>query len=234
MTITKTEILHTIQKRGYWIVMMRPMTFEKERIRTVEDCLAIVQRGQVSLRGWNYPHYHESGVSAGGISIGTDYVQCITDHKSYKEIWRMYQTGQFFHRFACVEDWWQQTESQNVLEILSTLYRITEIYLFASHISLSDIWDTKMSITIELWGMSNRKLITLDPRRDLNNTYESMTDPLEYKKEYSKSEIVADPALHALECVVWLFRRFNWRSPELKEILKKEQNKFINGDIPIY
>jgi hypothetical protein len=38
--------------------------------RIVEDWLEIVQRGQVSLRAWNYPHYHESGVSAGGTSIG--------------------------------------------------------------------------------------------------------------------------------------------------------------------
>jgi hypothetical protein len=83
-----------------------------------------------------------------------------------------------------------------------------------------------MSIIIELWGISSRKLITLDPRRNLNNKYESMTDPLEYKKEYSKSEIVADPSLHALECAVWLFIRFNWRSPELKEILKRNKTSF--------
>src|SRR4051812_18760830 len=106
MTISKNVILHNIQKRGSWLVCIRPSTFEKERLE-IDDCLKLVQSNQVSLRGWNYPHYHEAGTADGGISTGVDYIQCITDYKAHKEIWRMHQSGLFAHRFACEEDWWQ-------------------------------------------------------------------------------------------------------------------------------
>ena len=155
------EILHEIGKRGEWRVTIRPLKFEEQRLK-FKDCKSLIEQCQVILRGWYYPHYHNPGEAYGGIGFGDDFVQCITDHRHFKEIWRMHQTGLFFHRFACFEDWWPETADRNVLEIYSTLYRVTEIFQFASTLAMKNIFDDQLKISIELVRMKNRTLIMLN------------------------------------------------------------------------
>jgi hypothetical protein len=67
----------------------------------------------------------------GGIKVRRDCIECIIDHRVNKEFWRLYQSGQFFHRFSFREDWPDYEESNKKLDILNTLFRLTEIFRFA-------------------------------------------------------------------------------------------------------
>lgn len=222
------EILAKIKSRGYWFVVIRPVKFEEKRIRSLGECEELVRKCAVSLRGWNYPHYGRS-------KSGIDYVESVTDWECYKELWRMYQSGQFVHFFSCREDWWHESSSRyvkkakpgSVLSVLSTLYSITEIYEFASRLAQKDVFDSELYISIKLHGMRDRRLIILEPMRLLFRDYICAVDDLPLPpKKISVERILGRGHDLALDDTIWIFERFNWHSPP-RGILKEEQKKLL-------
>lgn len=226
---TKFQII----KRGYWKVTVSPIKFEKERIKDLSEILRIVGRCQISIRGWNYPHFHEAGQSYGGTSVGSDFIQSITNFKYFIELWRLYQSGLFVHEFACPEDMWPQTKDSNVLEILDTLYRMTEIYKFASNLAINDVFGNNLLVGLELNNMQNRSLLFLDPRRDLHANYRCQTNQLTYSETLTKSQIIAEANEIAVQRSKWIFQRFNWLSENVIDFLRGEQESFLKGKLSL-
>jgi len=229
-------ILDRIKSRGYWRVIIRPLQFGEKRIRSLGECEKLIVECKISLRGWDYPH-----ISKDGIVSGLDWVQSTTDWQSYKEFWRMYQSGQFIHFFGCREDWWRESslsseevrrfEPGSVLEALMTLFSVTEIYEFASRLAEKVLFDKGLQLTIELHGMRNRRLMFLDPRRSLFDEYICVVNDLPHTQTMSTEEILGKGHDLALDHTVWIFERFNWRSPHIREILKEDQRKFLERQI---
>jgi hypothetical protein len=229
----KDEILHEIQKKGEWVVIIRPLKYEGGRLG-LNECESIIKKYRVSLRGWDYPHFHEGGHNYGGLTCGQNYVQCVTNYKQYKELWRMYQSAQFFHRFACIEDWIPDSENDGVLSIYNTLYRATEIYEFASRLAASDVFDEQLHLSISIRNMMflerPRKLIFKISQTLAPMEYTYSDNYLPYTKNLSKVEIVANAHGLAIEYLHWLFQRFHWQSSNVKDVLKTEQEKFLKGE----
>ena len=135
-----SETIAKIKSRGFWEVAIRPLKFDKERIKSLSDCKDIIEESKVQFRGWDYPHISHKY----GIVSGTDWVENLTDWSEHIEYWRMYRSAQFYHIFALREDWWENISifwsEQHVttpgygLEFMCTIYSITEIYEFASRI----------------------------------------------------------------------------------------------------
>jgi hypothetical protein len=63
----------------------------------------------------------------------------------------------------------------------------------------------------------------------LSQPYEYSEDKLSYSRLYSKTQLVGDTNNLALECVQTLFKKFEWLSSNMKDILKTEQDAFIAG-----
>jgi hypothetical protein len=224
-------ILAKITSRGYWRITIRPSVFKQNRIDTLLECEKAVADCQVSLRGWNYPHYET-------IDSGTDYVWSQTDWEDNKEYWRFHQSGQFVNYFGCEEDWWKESERSSesakryntgeALEIFCTLFRLTEIYEFAARLAAKGICDDWMTISVELHRMFGRKLLAL--HGSLDEDYACKIADLNYEKQFSSQDVVAKGPELAMEHALWILERFNWRdvrSSGTVAILRDEQKKLL-------
>lgn len=186
------------------------------------------------MRGWDYPHIN----SKYGVSSGDSWVENVTDWNDHKEFWRMYQSGQFFHVFACWEDWWgpvrifwsekKETEPGYGLEFLSTLYSLTEIFEFASRMAKKELSDNMLKISINLHGMKNRRIVTTEINRSLFDSYACKIEKIIYNKEIAVSEIISANNELAVDATCYVFERFSWLDPP-KRVLKEEQDKFLKG-----
>jgi len=153
-------------------------------------------------------------------------------------LWRMYQSGQFVHLFGCREDWfeeaavtlgllkYQSIKSGSILSILLTLYRITEIYEFASRLAQTGLFNNNLYVSIELHGMLNRQLVFLETGRQLFREYRCSIKNISYERKISVDEIVSNTHELALNHTVYVFERFNWFSPP-KDVLREEQKKLL-------
>lgn len=226
-----TPLIEKIKSRGYWFVRIRPLKFETERLKSLEKCANLVETSQVRLRGWPYPY-----VKAHKIQSGVDWVQCQVDWNHYIEYWRMYQSGQFAHLFACREDWWSESsligeqikklKPMSVMSILMTLYSLTEIYEFAARMAEKKIFDEALNLAIELHQMKNRQLIVLEPSRSLFDEYVCKVQDLPLQKVIPVEDILGRAHELALDHTIWVFERFNWRTAR-RDILKQDQEKFL-------
>lgn len=158
-TVYVKERLEKIKSTGYWRVNIRPVQFEERRIESLERCWEIMESCNVLLRGWDYP-----AVSEKEKAFGDDYVQSGADFRGMVELWKFYQSGQFIHYFSCLEDYRQEEIGTNSrwLGVISTLYRITEIYEFSSRLAVNDVFGNGVIISIKLEGMKDRELFEPD------------------------------------------------------------------------
>lgn len=224
-------IIQKIKSRGYWLVNIRPLKFVKERLDSLQECATLVETCSVHLRGWPYPF-----IKPGRIQCGIDWVQCQIDWKHYIEYWRMYQSGQFAHLFACREDWWRESdlagkraktiEPMSAMSILMTLFSLTEIYEFAARLVEKKIFDEAFGLTIELHGMRNRQLIFLETFRNLLDKYVCAPDDLPRQLTISVEDILGKADKLALVHALWIFERFNWRSAR-RDVLKQDQKNLL-------
>jgi hypothetical protein len=203
--IDEHYILHEIEKRGNWTVIIRPVTFAENRL-TFEEARKIMKKSAVNLRSWKYPMFIEVPKQGGGIVIRNNCIECIIDHRVNKEFWRLYRSGQFFHRFSFREDWPDYEESNKRLDILNTLFRLTEIFRFASALSAShDMFNGGAAIEIELSDLTNRILSTADPSRALTYDYQCHDYNLSCMKDYSAEKIRGYASELAIDCAVEIF-----------------------------
>jgi len=231
---TTEQVLGKIKSRGYWQVTIRPERFDKERLKSLGDCTRLLLECKVVLRGWDYPHVS----SRDGLRSGLDYVESLTDWGEYKELWRMFQSGQFIHLFGCHEDWWSEMvtifgpsecskiKPGSVLGVLSTLYTITEIYEFASRLAQKNLFDNSIHLSIGLHGMINRKLFVEEFGRHLFHEYVCIINDLPYSRTIAVKDILGQAADLALDHAFWIFERFNWHDPP-RDVFKEDQKKLL-------
>src|SRR5438105_12910808 len=94
-------LVEKIRSRGYWDVTIRPATFVENRIAELAELAPIVERSQVSLRGWNFPHVRRRETIARGLNwTGQE-----SEWNHYKEAWRLYKSGLFRDLSSLKEDW---------------------------------------------------------------------------------------------------------------------------------
>lgn len=229
-----SNTISKIVSRGYWKVIMHSAGFKEDRIGNLLECQRLIEDCKVSLRGWDYPHFDR-------LVSGQDYIWSETDWEIYKEYWRFYRSGQFVHYFGCVEDWWKGSKLDaelgaryglgEVLELIMVLYRLTEIYEFASRLAQNEVFDGQMSLTIELRGMRGRRLIGLSkPVFSAFGPYISQEEAHRFEAALVVQDLIARAPEHALEETLRVFELFNWREARLPENvsnLRDDQRKLL-------
>lgn len=230
---TAKEIVEKIKSRGFWEITIRPLKFDRNRIKSLGDCKLLVEENKVRLRGWDYPHIN----SKYGIRSGIDWVENLTDWSICMEYWRMYQSGQFVHLFGCTEDWgevriyWSQksyTSPGYALSIMSTLYTFTEIYEFAVRLAKRGVFDSFLNVSTTLHGMKDRRLVTLDVTRFLNDNYVCSAEKISLCREITVEEVIGQGNEFAVDDTLKVFEHFNWfKAP--KRVFKEEQDKYLKG-----
>lgn len=230
------ERIEKIRSSAYWRVNIRPTTFKKDRIGSLSKVRQLVEQCSVKLRGWDYPH-----IDLEETKNEDDWVQSGIDWMGFIEYWRFYQSAQFIHYFSVYEDYQKvkerarstlikglstSEEPSGYIDILSTLYRITEIYEFAMRLAQKNILDSGVYISIQLCRIKNYRLFLWDPFRSLNGIYISDTPKINLESTKGTEELLAKGHEEAINQTISLFERFNWIDPP-REIMVEEQKKLL-------
>jgi Putative DNA-binding domain len=228
------NLLSKLKLKGYWIVIVRPPEFKRERLRLL-SCEDVVIKSIVKFREYNYPHYYVGTFQEGRLVRGGYFVRWSNDilpRRMFVEppfsIWQMTQSGQFIHFFALLEDYWKSTISKNVLTFTNLVWSITEIYKFLSNLALKNTFDGEASLKIELHNTKGRRLI--EGKDSLQIGYEYAVESLDRHRSFTESEIVAKSLDFALDDVSRMLEHIGidsssqfWRSK-----LSEEQQRVLD------
>lgn len=223
--------LKKIHSKGHWRVNIHPTRFERSRIPTLTKCREILRNSVVQLRGWDYPHFDYDETTN-----GEDWIESSCDFQGLIEYWRFYQSGQFIHHFAFREDYELDpnklsmdvppSPSGRYLSILSSLYRVTEIYEFAARLASKSVLSPAVEISIKLVGTKERQLFFWNPGRYLRKAYICQIPEMTLTNTYSMPDLLSHANELALDATGWIFERFNWAEVP-RGVLSEDQKKLL-------
>ena len=96
-----SELADTIKSRGFWRVTVRPSRFDPNHIDDYNRLFAVVRDSAVELRGWDCPHIDtQNPPRRENVWVGQE-----TGWEHYRELWRLYRSGQFLFLGGYEEDW---------------------------------------------------------------------------------------------------------------------------------
>jgi hypothetical protein len=235
MKLDEKQLSDLIKSRGYWEIEITPHQYKADRIE-LNEILHLVEKSQVHKWGRYYPRIAHKNDWTGELFNGNNYSESlIDDGNQHKEIWRMYQSGQFIHYLALREDWGyanssaSMTEnSRKLQEIILTLYTVTEVFLFVSRLASNNLFEDSVNIIIKLHDAYNRALFFSNPERELHDNYLcNIREPITIESNISVNDILSNSPRLAMDTVVKIFRLFNWKSNQIAEILRSDQDKIL-------
>jgi hypothetical protein len=112
------------------------------------------------------------------------------------------------------------------LSLISTIYLLTEIFEFASRLSMKGFLGDTCEIMITLHDTKDRSLISLEGF--LRPDYISILPEISYTIQLPVSDLMGNTDNHALDAAKHIFERFNWLSFEgdgFKPVQKKLRAK---------
>lgn len=235
----KQDLINKIKSRGYWRVNFQPVV-DQIKLKSLGDCRNTVEKNQVLLRGWNYPHFPSRDGEDTGLDLENNFYRGWIDWENHIEFWQMYQSGQFIHYLSLREDWsdadggYQQTgqkiEPLSSLNIVGSLvYQLTEIFEFLSRLTKAGVYDEGVNVSISLNNTRDRKLWISDFNRGpFLRIYKTAAEKIEFTKGYSKNDLCSESSELAMETILYVADRFGWHKPSI-ETLKKDQQNLLNG-----
>jgi hypothetical protein len=219
------ELRAKIKSTGYWDITIRPTEFDRARVGTLGDCWDLVASSSVSWRGWDYPH-----VEIRGRELGDSWVQGSVDWDSYGhlEIWRLWQSGQFKHLFACGEDYHKITHRAPApggpyLLWVSAMLTLTEIFEFARRLAAKEILGGDVLIQVALHNMANRALTYWSFDDHLGREYLGTLNSITYEVTVSPEALMSSSSHLAVDAAIHVYERFGWLNPPRRLIEDKQK-----------
>ena len=218
-----SEVLEKIRSRGHWRVIIHPAGFDQARVKELSALGPILEKTKVRLLGWSFPFLDQWMT----VNDGPDWIGREVNWDSLVELWRFYQSGQFVHYSIMLTDWRQhsdtfsgwptqwksdQTGSLNfLLDIKEVMIRLTEIFKFASRLSLSEAGDEQMHLEIDIMGIADH-LLRVNPSNivDFFRPIDDPTSPISFKFDLSRETLISGSEELALKTTGKLFQRFGW------------------------
>lgn len=211
-----SQIVDKIHSRGYWRIVIRPLTYISERVRYL-DLLPILQRASVQTRSMGFPHVDPYQPLA---HRQLNWIGHEFEFSNFIEAWRFYQSGQFAQRSAMWNDWWERAgrgvhqtgwKPGVALGINETVVRFTEIFEFASRLALSEIKAEQFHIDITICNINDRFLFNENPMQTgFAHKYKTAITEFPYVKDVYQQELIAQAKDLALDASRELFARFDW------------------------
>lgn len=235
MKLDEKKLTDLIKSRGYWEIEITPHQYKSDRIE-ITEILHLMEKSQVHKWGRYYPQIALKNDWIGESFNGNNYSESLVDDgNQHKEIWRMYQSGQFIHYLALREDWGYPNSSANMeensmklQEIILTLYTLTEIFLFTSRLASNNLFEDSINVVIKLHGAYDRTLYFSNLERDLHGNYTCrIQEPITIKRNITVNDILSNSPRLAMDTVIEIFRPFNWKSNQIAEILRSDQDKIL-------
>lgn len=232
------ESLRTkIKEAPHWRVVIRPGMFVEERIETLSECWRLVESSGVSLRGWDYPH-----VDRWDRQNGKDWIESWCEFGRHREYWRFFQSGQFLHLFSFTEDEIRteaeeraRSEIQEMppdfspsgyLEVMWTLWTLTEIFEFAARLAQKEVFGESVSIEIQMIDVKDRVLFMWDPGRASSRFDAAGEHTLDKEWSLTTEQLLSESSELALSAAEWFFERFQWMNPP-RQVLANDQRRLL-------
>ena len=189
-----------------------------------------MEESTISLRGWDFPHTEDPRINR------TEWIGAEINWGRHKEFWRLYLSGQFVHYSAMFEDFdpvnWTSSgfggkgRPDRYLEIISTLYKFTEILTFASRVSERLYPEDGAHIAVTLFDTGGRDLVFWDMSRFLGRRYICEEGQVSVSEDISAPQLISEAGDVALSLTLRVFELFNWIDPP-REIFEEDQRKLL-------
>ncbi len=205
---------------------MRPVEFQSHRISDVSDLSKIIKRASVSLRGWDFPH-----MGTDLPSIQGDWIRSEVDWEGILESWVFFQSAAFLFLGNFRDDWrdasslsgsWEGWEIGKFFNVHDVIFKLTEVYEFATRLISTVPGNGSMIVEVELVGLANRHLyMSSESNRHMRwQWYKAELPEVKWGNEYERTDLMANSRSHATKAALEIFKLFKWDAPEqvIKEI----------------
>lgn len=231
----KEGLIEKIQSRGYWRVNFQPL-IAKERLR-LNECKEIVEKSSLDRRGWDYPHIPRRYDESSNIEPCENYYQAWEDWASFKEFWRMYQSGQFLYYRGLREDWFDEDDWRAELAerikpgtslalVASVIYEVTEMFEFLSRLHSAGLYEEGVRVNLTLANIKGRALWIEDPMRiPFHAPRITGAEKFEFSSEFTADDIRDNAKQLANQVILQVFARFGWH-PTAEQV-EKDQDKLL-------
>jgi len=212
-----SAIVEKIRSRGHWLVEIRPTDY-RVRIDNVTRLFPLVREHAVELRGWDFPHIDTRNQPV----IGEDWAGQEYEWEHYLESWRLYSSGQFVSIVCMPDDWRDQSslwppdkgwEFGSRWGIVETIYQATEVFEFASRLTLSEAGGDGVHVSLTAAGLEGRILWMEDPKRAFYHEYRTSVPDYRFDVVSATEELVANKRAIAVNAATEIIRRFGWDPP---------------------
>jgi hypothetical protein len=170
-----SKLVKKIESRGYWAIIIESLGgLSKDTKNLVpRDKYHILQTTNVQYRGWPVPYFPNIGdLNQNGEFVKiSENISGGIDWEHYKQIFTLFQSGQFVLISGVSEDWVDESErlqmselnsykEQKILSFVSTTYYFTEVFIFISKFINSDLFQdvSDFHVKFSLKNTNNRTL----------------------------------------------------------------------------
>ena len=211
-----SDLADTIKSRGFWRVTVRPSRFDPNHIDDYNRLFAVVRDSAVELRGWDCPHIDtQNPPRRENAWVGQE-----TGWEHYRELWRLYRSGQFLFLGGYEEDWrdhsglWPHPpkwESGRLLWIQDAIFSLTEFSKFAGRLAATEAAGPRMVFEIAFENLEGRVL-----RNDQRNVdphvfaKRAQVNEWLWKRELTRAELAGATRELAATAAADLFARFGF------------------------
>lgn len=224
----------------HWRVNFRPAVYERDRLRSLSDCLDVLQKARVRLRGWDFPHVPRPEQ----LTYGQTWLAGWSDWSKHLEYWRFYQSTQFIYLGGIREvmdlEWepklrqtmkWHADSNDDIdavpgfLDLTNSIYNITEFFEFATRLAQAKVYTDPVTITVRLTGIAGF-MLAADQNKRWSADYVAHEAEINYTTTITPAELISSAAEQAMKCTVSLFQRFGWLNPNI-DAIRTDQQKLL-------
>ena len=227
----------SVREVPHWRVTYRPSTYDEQRIPRLSECLEIVSKHRVRLRGWDFPSIPPQNDE---MEYGSRWIAAWSDFMGHLEYWRFYQSTQFLYlgsvREVTEKEWTEKlrntqrfsnqrdfmTSAPGFLSITNFIYNLTEIFEFAARLAQAGVYSEPLEIAIRISGIKGF-ILAAGPGEYWPDAYSASEPELTYQQTLTPADLVASAADVAINCTVWFFERFGWLNPHVSVIRTTQQ-----------
>ncbi|HTV57645.1 MAG TPA: ATP-binding protein [Verrucomicrobiae bacterium] len=204
------------EEHGYWEVISMPQSYSRERVPSITTLYKSLLASEVSLRGWNFPHFDRETQSnfANGRQSHTIFMHHIEAHRAY-------ESGLFVWRGA----YWENSspdfakEHGKALSFVNVIYTVTEFLLFFKRYYERVAPDAAIRFSIEMTDIEDRALVATDWNSlPLPGNSVARVPKLVIEKDYAVPELRANAEEIAISIVQKIFEVFNRNAPDANMI----------------
>jgi hypothetical protein len=237
-----------VKDHPFWRVEYRPDRFVPDLIPSLTECVKLVEKARVRLRGWDFPHLANRTDDNHGIVRGSNWIGSWANFMGSVEYWRLYQSGQFVHLAAVREttetEWRPKLQADTMshlshvrdidwdkvpgyISIVNLVYTVTEFFEFAARICQAGVYRGSLDISIELNGVKDF-VLTTEWGRAWWQYCPASENHLAKTWQVSSDGLVSGSTDHSMKAIVWLCECFGWLEPNV-DALRADQQKLLSG-----